>query len=76
MKNFCNLVLQGRLSAAMKILSQKDATGVLPPTEHVRVKMALLNPIGQDVNREELLQGIPPEVHPVIFEILGAKRIY
>ena len=38
--------------------------------------MALLRSIGQDVNREELLQGIPPEVHPVIFENLGAKRIY
>ena len=38
--------------------------------------MALLHPIGQDGNREELLQGIPPEVHPVIFKNLGAKRIY
>ena len=76
MKSFCNLVLQGRLSAAVKVLSQTDATGVLPPTEHVRAKMALLHPIGQDVNREELLQGIPPEVHPVIFENLGARRIY
>ena len=76
MKSFCNLVLQGRLSAAVKVLSQTDATGVLPPTKHVRAKMALLQPIGQDVNREELLQGIPPEVHPVIFENLGAKRIY
>ena len=53
MKSFCNLVLQGRLSAAVKVLSQTDATGVLPPTEHVRAKMALLHPIGQDVNREE-----------------------
>ena len=45
-------------------------------TEHLRAKMALLHPIGQDVNREELLQGIPPEVHSVMFENLGAKRIY
>ena len=76
MKSFCNLVLQWRLSAAVKALSQTDATGVLPPTEHVRAKMPLLNPIGQDVNREKLLQGISPEVHPVIFENLGAKSIY
>ena len=40
MKSFCNLVLQGRLSAAVKVLTQTDATGVLPPTEHVRAKMA------------------------------------
>ena len=46
------------------------ATVVLPPTENVRTKMALIHPIGQDVNREELLQGIPPKVHPVIFENL------
>ena len=76
MKRFINLVLQGKLSAAVKVLSQRDAAGVLPPTEHVRAKMALLHPIGQGVNREELLQGIPPEVYPVIFEHLGAKRIY
>ena len=76
MKSFCNLVLQGRQSAAVKVLSQTDATGVQPPTEHVRAKMALLHPIGQGVNREELIQGIPPEVHPVIFENRGAKRIY
>ena len=49
---------------------------MLPPTEHVRAKMALLHPIGQDVNREELLQGIPLEVHPVVFDNLAAKRIY
>ena len=58
MKSFCNLVLQGRLSAAVKVLSQTDATGLLLPTEHVRANMALLHPIGQDVNREELLQGM------------------
>ena len=60
----------------MKVISQTDATGVLSPTEHVRVKMALLHPIGQDINREELLQGVPPEVRPLIFENIGAKRIY
>ena len=74
---FARLVFQGRVGAAMRVLErQAEKAGFVQKlTPEVIATLKKLHPPAQPAVDEALIQGIPPEVHPVIYDALTAEEI-
>lgn len=74
-KTFAKLMMQGKVSAALKILSDDDNQGVLPPTDETIHELKNKHPEPASVQEETLLQGPVPEVHNFYFDNINADMI-
>ena len=77
---FSNLMFQGKVSAALRLLSEKNKGGVLHlddsigPTK-VREVLVSKHPQGQQATPDVIIPSEPTDVHPVMFEPLDATMI-
>ena len=84
-RSFAKLMFQGKTQAALQLLTDKRKGQVLHLHDTVKngnstlttVKDVLKSkhPPGQDFSPECTHQGIPPEVHPIIFDSIDASMI-
>ena len=87
-RTFANLTFRGKTCAALDLLTNRCGGGVLhldqPPTSDdpetlsVREVVTSKHPTGQPaspVSTEPTLQGLTPEVHPLIFDSIDARLI-
>ena len=84
-RSFAKLMFQGKTHAALQLLSDKGKGGVLSLDRSVTTKDAdpctvkdalrSKHPPCQSANPDTLIPGVPPEVHPVIFDQINASLI-
>ena len=74
-KLFAKLMLQGKVSAALKILSDDDEHGVLPPTDETIEELKKKHPPPAAIQKETLLQGPLQEVESFYFDNINADLI-
>ncbi|XP_031551225.1 uncharacterized protein LOC116288561 [Actinia tenebrosa] len=75
-KIFANLVMQGKLSAAIKLLDRETSTGVLTLSPEVLEELKQKHPSAADIEDESLLNG-PLELNPHgIFDLIDEQMIY
>jgi hypothetical protein len=75
-KIFAKLVLQGKLSAALRILTGDQDTSVLGPTESVIEQLRMLHPNPEDADITGLIRGVPPVIDPVVYQNIDGTSIY
>ena len=82
-RTFANLMFKGKTQAALDLLANcGNKGGVLrldqpanledPDSKSVREVLECKHPAGQPASPDALLQGPPPEVHPVVFDRIDA----
>jgi len=80
-RNFSDLMMKGKIHAAMDLLSNQGNGGVLgldhvvSSTETVKDVLVKKHPVGQPVSVDSVLPGSPPDLHPVVFEQIDARLI-
>ena len=76
-KLFCRLMLQGKVSQAMKFVdSENDTRGVHPLTEEIKEILQEKHPEARDVSPDILLTPTATEPEPVIFEEINGISVY
>ena len=81
-RSFANLMFEGKTKAAIRLLTEDSKGGVLRLSDQVTdtnqtVRDVLINkhPPGQPAHPDSVIDGDPPEVHPVLFESIDASTI-
>ena len=84
-RKFANLMMKGKVHAALDLLSNNGRVGILGLNHEVKtaglddmtVKDILLNkhPVRQPASADSILDGTPPEIHPVVFDQIDARLI-
>ena len=74
-KRFSNLMFEGKVNAALNLLSNANTTGILPIDQTVYETLKAKHPEGEDKYEDLLLQGPFDSVHPVIFESIDGALI-
>ena len=84
-RSFAKLMFQGKTHATLQLLTDKGKGGVLHlhdtinngNAEQITVKDALKSkhPTGKAATLDSIYQGMPPDVHPVIFDPIDASMI-
>lgn len=66
-RSFTSLMLEGKVNAAVRLLSENGRGGVLPLTSDVRTLLAQKHPPAEPARDGFILSGCEPEFHPVLF---------
>ena len=74
-KKFATLMKQGKINAAVKLLTSSMEGGVLPLSEETMTLLRSKHPDPADLNEDAVCEFQAPEVHPVIFETINADSI-
>jgi len=75
-KCFANLVMQGKLSAAIKLLDRESSSGVLPLSPDMLEELKQKHPPAAEIAEESLLHG-PLDTYPqCIFDQIDEAMIY
>ena len=80
-RSFANLMFEGKTKAAIRLLSEETKGGMLhlgdkvDTTTTVRDVLVDKHPPGQPAHPESLIDDVPPEVHPVLFESIDASML-
>ena len=74
-KGFSNLMLQGRVNAALKLLEQQGSAGFLPLSDEVLCDLQNKHPPACPADESVLIPGETPTVDPVIFEDIDESLI-
>ena len=81
-RTFANLMFKGKVHAALDLLSNKGRGGVLHLDHLVKSDLSddlsvkkTKHPVGQPASADCILQGTPPEIHPVVFDGIDARLI-
>ena len=75
-KVFANLVFQGKLSAAIKLLDSESSTGLLNLTPEVLEGLKEKHPGAADIADESLLYGPIDYIPPGVFDLIDEKMIF
>ena len=67
-KRFINLMLQGNVRQAVRLLERDASNGVLPLTEDILKDLLQKHPEGQPIHEEMILEGPVEKVSSVIFD--------
>lgn len=80
-RSFANLMFEGKTKAAIRLLTEDVKGGVLRLSDNVdsnkTVRDVLIDkhPSGQPAHPDSVIEGDPPQVHPVLFESIDASMI-
>ena len=74
-KKFATLMKQGKLSAAVKLLTSNMEGGILPLNEETMQLLRSKHPEPTPCNSDALFDEHAPEVHPVVFESITADSV-
>lgn len=75
-KVFAKLIMQGKLSAALKFLDRESSSGLLTLTQEVLEELKAKHPQPSEVVDECLLQGPINIVPPSIFDVIDEQKIH
>ena len=76
-RNFCNLMLLGKVSQAMKFINNEDNTrGVHSLTDGIKVVLEEKHPKARNVSEDIILPHTSIEPQPVIFEGIYGTAVY
>ena len=73
---FARLVLQGKLSAAIKFLDKESSAGLLDPSPEILEGLKEKHPPASEVKDESLLNGPVDRVPPSIYDLINEQMIY
>jgi hypothetical protein len=74
-RTFTNLMLQGKVNAAIRLLSENSKGGVLPLSPEVHALLQQQHPLAEGINEESLLSGCVQQVNPILFAGVTADVI-
>ena len=74
-KRFTNLMLQGNVRQAVRLLERDASNGVLPLNQSTLNDLRQKHPEGQQINEEMILQGPVENVSSVIFDEITSDSI-
>ena len=84
-RSFANLMLKGKTHAALDLLANHGKEGVLHLDDHatpddphslsVKAVLQSKHPSGQPASQDSVIHGVPPEIHPVIFDSIDAQLV-
>ena len=74
-KRFTNLMLQGNVRQAVRLLERDASNGVLPLNQSTLNDLRQKHPDGQQINEEMILQGPVENVSSVIFDEITSDSI-
>ena len=74
-KRFSALMQSGRVSAAVKLLSENAENGILPLTDETVTLLISKHPPGHKADESILLAGEIERVHPAIFDEISASHV-
>ena len=82
-RTFANLMFKGKTHAALDLLANSGKGGVLrldqpanSDSMTVREILVSKHPTGQPASPNSILQGPPPEIHPIVFDSIDARLIH
>ena len=76
-KNFCRLMLMGKVSQAMKFINNEDSTrGVHTLSDEIKQLLEEKHPKPREVDREILLPQSSEDPEPVIYEEINGISVY
>ena len=67
-KKFTLLMEKGNVNSALKLLTSNISKGILPLDDSTLIILKQEHPASSELNKEVLLRGEKPSVHPVVFE--------
>ena len=75
-KAFSKLVLQGKLTAAMKLLDNESSSGLLDLSPDVLQGLQDKHPEAADITEESLLHGPIDYIPPNVYDLIDEESIY
>ena len=75
-KAFSKLVLQGKLTAAMKLLDNESSSGLLDLSPDVLQGLQDKHPQAADIAEESLLHGLIDYIPPNVYDLIDEESIY
>ena len=72
---FTNLMLHGKVNAALRLITEQTRGGVLPLSQEVKMTLSQKHPSAEPVDPGALLSGCEPEFHPIRFAGITADTI-
>ena len=75
-KAFSKLVLQGKLTAAMKLLDNESSSGLLDLSPDVLQGLQDKHPQAADIAEESLLHGPIDYIPPNVYDLIDQESIY
>ena len=73
---FANLVFQGKLTAAIKLLGKESSSGLLNLSDEVLAQLKEKHPVPAEIEEECLLHGPEDLFPPGIFYLINEQRIF
>ena len=74
-KKFATLMKQGKINAAVKLLTSNMQGGVLPLTEETMSLLQSKHPDPSPLNESAVYDREEPNVHPVVFDVISAESV-
>ncbi len=74
-RTFANLMLRGKVNAALRLLDEQSSGGVLPLTEETLQDLRKKHPIAKEGNPAVMLDGDIPFVDPALFANIDESTI-
>ncbi len=74
-KRFANLMLQGKVHAALKMLDKAESLGVADLTEETLRELKKLHPEGVNADESVLMTGETPYFDPIVFNAIDEEAI-
>ena len=74
-KKFATLMKQGKINAAVKLLTSSMDGGVLPLTDETMTLLRAKHPEPTPCSDEAIHEHQSPEVHPIVYESINAESV-
>lgn len=74
-KRFSDLMFQGKVNAALKLLSNTTSSGIAPINDETLKALQEKHPMGQPKLNELLLEGPVDKIDPILFEAIDEELI-
>ena len=75
-RRFAALVSKGNIHAAISLITENNAGGVLALTPEVCDALKEKHPKAQHANQDALLQGEIPSIHPILFDCINDSVVH
>ena len=75
MKRFQNLMRNGNMTGALKVLNEVDNAGIMPLNNETMESLIKKHPTSEPLNDVAVLQGSIQNVNPIIFDRINGDMI-
>ena len=73
---FARLVMQGKITAAIKLLDRESSTALVTPSREALEELEKKHPSAAEIREECLLNGPIDQIPPNIFDLINEQMIY